>query len=302
MRKTLALVAVFTLLPATVAAGADLEELLDKSRDASYSAEQVISCVTPDGVRDAVVALEQTGGELRVSGEVDVSSGSGGWALVREGSVVDSESVAAGHSDADPAYRVGDGSAHPFLNRAADIYQLYAGDVLRGELIVDGETGALLSVVTYNRDGDVYCERRFIEFDPAPPEDSPSTLSAADALQPSEPTSALPENLGEFERLDIYEDDEGFVFAYYSDGFFSFAVFLTPSVVELTDSAALTLEGSVYARSFSPGQVTYSWETSNGGMALVGDLPPDMHPEVLAGLAPPSAPGILQRIWRSLFG
>lgn len=302
MRKTLALVAVFTLLPATAAAGADLEELLDKSRDASYSAEQVISCVTPDGVRDAVVALEQTGGELRVSGEVDVSSGSGGWALVREGSVVDSASVAAGQSDADPAYRVDGGSAHPFLNRAADLYQLYAGDVLRGELIVDGETGALLSVVTYNRDGDIYCERRFIEFDPAPPEDSPSTLSAADALQPTEATSALPENLGEFERLDIYEDDEGLVFAYYSDGFFSFAVFLTPSVVELTDPGALTLEGSVYARSFSPGQVTYSWETSDGGMALVGDLPPDMHPQVLAGLAPPATPGILQRIWRSLFG
>ena len=302
MRKTLALVAVFTLVPATAAVGADLEELLDKSRDASYSAEQVISCVTPDGVRDAVVALEQTGGELRVSGEVDVSSGSGGWALVREGSVVDSASVAAGHSDADPAYRVDDGSAHPFLNRPADLYQLYAGDVLRGELIVDVETGALLSVVTYNRDGDVYCERRFIEFDPAPPEESPSTLAAADALQPSEATASLPEQLGEFERLDIYEDDEGFVFAYYSDGFFSFAVFLTPSVVELTDPGALTLEGSVYARSFSPGQVTYSWETSTGGMALVGDLPPDMHPEVLAGLAPPAAPGILQRIWRSLFG
>ena len=37
---------------------------------------------------------------------------------------------------------------------------------LRGELIVDGATGALLSVVTYNGDGEVYCERRFIEFDP----------------------------------------------------------------------------------------------------------------------------------------
>jgi hypothetical protein len=37
-------------------------------------------------------------------------------------------------------------------------------------------------------------------------------------------------------------------------------------------------------------------------MAMVGDLPPDMHAGVLAGLAPPSAPGFLQRVWRSLFG
>ena len=111
-----------------------------------------------------------------------------------------------------------------------------------------------------------------------------------------------PRALATSERLDIYEDGDGLVFAYYSDGFFSFAVFSTPTVVELTDPGALTLENSVYARSFSPGQVTYSWETRDGGMALVGDLPPDMHPEVLEGLAPSFAPGILQRVWRSLFG
>jgi len=302
MRRALALAAVLTLLPATAAAAADLEELLDRSREASYSAEQVISCSTPDGMRDAVVSLEQTGGELRVSGEVEVSSGSGGWALVREGTVVNSASVEAGIRDADPTYRVDNGSAHPFLNRKAGLYRLYAGDVLRGELIVDGATGALLSVVTYNGDGNLYCDRRFIEFDPTPSEVPTSALGTGEALEPSDAPSAFPESLGDFERLDIYEDGVGFVFAYYSDGFFSFAVFQTPTVVELTDPGVLTLEDSVYARSFAPGQVTYSWETRDGGMALVGDLPPDMHPEVLQGLAQPFAPGILQRIWRSLFG
>jgi hypothetical protein len=79
-------------------------------------------------------------------------------------------------------------------------------------------------------------------------------------------------------------------------------VFQTPTVVQLTDPGALILENGVYARSFSPGQVTYSWETRDGAMALVGDLPPDMHADVLAGLALPFAPGILQRLWRNLFG
>lgn len=301
MRRAVALAAVFILFPATAAA-ADLEELLDRSQEATYSAEQVISCSTPDGVRDAVVSLEQVGGEMHVSGEVEVSSGSGGWALVREGSVVNSASVEAGSSDGDLAYRIDDGSAHPFLNRKAGLYLLYAGDVLRGELIVDGATGALLSVVTYNSDGSVYCERRFIEFDPTPPEAPTATLSTSETLEPIEDTSTLPESLGTFQLLDIYKDDQGFVFAYYSDGFFSFAVFQTPTVVELTDAGSLTLEDSVYARSFAPGQVTYSWETRHGGMALVGDFPPDMHPEVLEGLAHPFAPGILQRIWRSIFG
>ena len=303
MRRALALAAVIILLPATSAFGADLEELLDRGREASYSAEQVISCTTPDGARDAVVSLEQVGGELQVSGEVEVSSGSGGWALVRGGSVVNSASVKTGTNDAEPTYRVDDGAAHPFLDREADLYRLYAGDVLRGELVVDAATGALLSVVTYNGNGDVYCERRFIDFDPTtPPDVVAPTVAADDALAPSEDTGAFPETLGPFQRLDIYTDGEGLVFAYYSDGFFSFAVFRTPSVVELTDPGSLSLEDRVYARSFAPGQVTFSWETRNGGMALIGDLPPDMHPEVLDGLAQPFSPGILQRMWRNLFG
>ncbi len=302
MRRAIAVGVLVTLLPATAASAADLEELLDRSHDASYSAEQVISCNTPEGARDAVVSLEQVGGELQISGEVEVSSGSGGWALTSEGSVVDSASVETGTNDTDPTYRVDDGAAHPFLERKAGLYKLYAGDVLRGELIVDGATGALLSVVTYNADGEVYCDRRFIEFDPTAPDVVAPSVASDEALEPSKDAAAFPETLGTFERLDIYEDGEGLVFAYYSDGFFSFAVFQTPSVVELTDPGSLTLDGLAYGRSFSPGQVTYSWETRNGGMALVGDLPPDMHPEILAGLDQPFSPGILGRLWRNLFG
>jgi hypothetical protein len=302
MRRALAVGLVLTILPATAASAADLEELLDRSQEASYSAEQVISCTTPDGGRDAVVSLEQVGGELQVSGEVEVSSGSGGWALVKEGSVVSSASVETGSNDAEPTYRVDDGAAHPFLDRKAGLYRLYAGEVLRGEVIVDGATGALLSVVTYNSDGEVYCERRFIEFDPTAPEVVAPAVTTDATLEPSRDKSAFPETLGTFQRLDIYNDGEGLVFAYYSDGFFSFAVFKTPSVVELGDPGSLTLEHLVYARSFAPGQVTYSWETREGGMALVGDLPPDMHSAVLEGLAQPFSPGILQRVWRNLFG
>ncbi len=302
MRRAVAVGVLLTLLPATAASAADLEGLLDRSRDASYSAEQVISCNTPEGARDAVVSLQQVGGELQVSGEVEVSSGSGGWSLTSDGSVLDSASVETGTNDAEPTYRVDQGADHPFLDRAAGLYNLYAGDVLRGELIVDDTTGALLSVVTYNADGEVYCERRFIGFDPTTPEVAAPSVASDEALEPSQETAAFPKTLGTFQRLDTYQDGEGLVFAYYSDGFFSFAVFQTPSVVELTDPGSLTLEGMVYGRSFSPGQVTYSWETRNGGMALVGDLPPDTHPLVLAELDQPFSPGVLQRLWRNLFG
>ncbi|HEY7469577.1 MAG TPA: hypothetical protein VIC07_08650 [Acidimicrobiia bacterium] len=302
MRRLLSFVAVLVILPVTPALAADLGELLDESRQASYTAEQVISCSTPDGARTAVVEIEQAGGSIHVSGEVEVSSGYGGWESVQGDSVVTRALVKAAETTVEPMYSLDDGTAHPFLNRKAGLYRLYEGDVLRGELVVDGATGAMLGVTTYNGDGTVYCERRFIEFDPTPPESPPSTLPPTGAIEPTDSESALPEVLGDFKRLDIYQDDDGVVFAYYSDGFFSFAVFETRAVVTLDDGASVTFGRGSYVRSFTPGQAIYVWQTGSGGMALVGDLPPDMHEDVLAGLPTPTDPGLLQRLWRSLFG
>ncbi len=297
-----AIAAALIVIPASAVSAADLDQLLDESREASYTAEQVITCSTPDGVRSGVVEIEQSGGSLHLSGEVEVVSGNGGWESVQGDSVVTSASVKAAETHIDPVYTVDDGSAHPFLDRKAGLYRLYVGDVLRGELIVDGGTGAMLSVVTYNEDGTVYCERRFIEFDPTPPVPSQSSLSGTGAIEPTDSVSTLPENLGDFQRLDIYQDDEGLVFAYYSDGFFSFAVFETPVVVTLEGATTVTFDRGAYVRSFTPGQAIYVWQTGAGGMAMIGDLPPDMHEAVLAALPAPSEPGLLQRLWRSLFG
>ncbi len=100
----------------------------------------------------------------------------------------------------------------------------------------------------------------------------------------------------------MYEDEPGFRFAYYSDGFFSFAVFETPSVVRLEEGGIYEFGGFDYRRAFSPGQATYAWEARSGGMAVVGDLPPDLHDEVLTALPTPQTPNIFRRLWRSLFG
>jgi hypothetical protein len=173
---------------------------------------------------------------------------------------------------------------------------------LRAELVLDEEVGALLRVTTFTADGRVYCERRFITFEPGDPAAEAEPVEPdADPDVPVVETS-LPEELGAFERLDVYGDEAGFLFAYYSDGFFSFAVFETPSVVTLDDPSVATVNDRPYTRVFGPGQVTYVWETLRGGMALVGDLPPDMHQTVLSGLPAPADPGLFRRLWRNLFG
>jgi hypothetical protein len=306
MRRALALATALVLVPASTAIGADLEELLDESREASYTAEQVISCSTPDGARVAVIELSQVSGELHVGDPVDpnveVASGYGGWTLVREGAVVASANVEGTDVAPERRYTVDDGSSTEFLGREATLYRMIGDGVVRAELVFDDGIGALLQVVSFNADGSVYCERRFITFDPEAPTHTQSSVAPDAEPAQSGVESDLPLILAGFQRLDVYQDDDGFVFAYYSDGFFSFAVFQTPAVVALEDGSSVTLVDQAYRRSFTPGQVTYSWETSQGGMALVGDLPPDMHDAVVAGLPAPADPGLLRRLWRSLFG
>ncbi|HEU5112837.1 MAG TPA: hypothetical protein VFU96_05925, partial [Acidimicrobiia bacterium] len=228
MRRVIGLVAALVLLPASAVFAADLDELLDESREASYTAEQVITCSTPDGARNAVIELSQASGELHIGAPVapdlEVASGFGGWTLVREGAVVSSANVQGAGEEPEPRYTVDEGTETEYLGREATLYRMTGDGVVRAELVFDVQAGALLRVVTFNADGSVFCERRFVTFDPgAPP---PTDAEAAPSVESAEGgvESSLPETLGNFDRLDVYQDEEGFIFAYYSDGFFSFAV------------------------------------------------------------------------------
>jgi hypothetical protein len=294
------------MLPASTALATDLDQILEESKDASYSAEQVITCSTPDGVRDAVVELSQASGELHIGApvapDVEVASGFGGWSLVRGGDVVSSANVDDAGETPEPLYAVDDGEPTDYLGREATMYQMTADRVVRAEMVVDSESGALLRVVTFNADGSVFCERRFVTFNPEAPTTQQAETAPEGEASEAGVDSDLPETLGGFQRLDVYRDEEGILFAYYSDGFFSFAVFETPTLVGLDGGSKVTVGDGAYTRSYGPGQVAFAWETRGGAMALIGDLPPDMHEEVLQGLPDPQDPGLWRRVWRNLFG
>ncbi len=204
--------------------------------------------------------------------------------------MVSSANVQGTGDEPEPRYTVDEGTETEYLGRDATLYRLTGDGVVRAELVFDVEVGALLSVVTFNADGSVFCERRFVTFDPgiAPATDTeaaPSVESAEGGVE-----SNLPETLGSFERLDVYQDEEGFIFAYYSDGFFSFAVFQTPAIVAAGSGSLVTVGERAYIRSFGAGHVTYAWETSSGGMALVGDLPPTCTKTCSPVFLPPKIP------------
>jgi hypothetical protein len=307
MKRVVVLVALLMILPPSAALAVDLEELLEESRSAAYSAEQLISCTTPDGIRDALIELEQQGGEVRYGGKSEkgpeVWSGYGGWVVQSEGSVVDSASVTSDQAEDvdDPSYVVEEQEETSFLGRDSTRYALLDGDLARAELVVDNETGVLLSVTTFDSEGNTYCERRFVSYDPQAPDWTNSEPGSSEELAVST-TSDLPEDLSGFTLLDSYVDEAGLTFGYYSDGFFSFAVFESTIDIVLDGGVEYLIGSRAYQREFTPGQVTYTWPVQGGGMALIGDLPPDMHEAALSGLPAPYDAGFFRRLWRSLFG
>lgn len=305
MRRVLAFVLILTVVPATAAVATDLDEILERGQEASYSAEQVISCSTPDGLRNALVRIEQAGGELRVSSnvtsDIEVTAGDGGWTLTRAGGLVAVAIVDGGNEKSSPLYTVEEGGAVEYLGRAAFAYLLIRDGEPRAELVVDDDTGAVVEAVTLSIDGEVYCERRFISMDARPPVITSPTAITASPATPVEATD-LPEKVAGFDLLDEYRDPDGVNFAYYSDGFFSFALFETPSIVLLPEATVVEFGSGTYVRTFTAGQVSYVWETKDSGMALVGDLPPDMHEAVLEEMPHPEDPGVLRRWWRAIFG
>ena len=306
MRRLVSLVAVLVVVPGTAAFAAELDELLEQGQEASYSAEQVISCATPDGMRDALVRIEQVGGELQltssVSGDVEVTAGAGGWTITSDEGLLAQATVERGDPADDELYVVEEEGAVEYLGRVAMAYLLVRDGEPRAELTIDDETGVVVEAVTLTLDTEVYCERRFVSLDTETPEiDKKSGGGVGDPPTPVE-TSSLPESVSGFELLDQYEDESGVRFAYYSDGFFSFALFETPSAVAVPEATPVELESGDYLRVFTAGQVTYVWETRDSGMALVGDLPPDLHQAVLAEMPRPEDPGLFRRWWRALFG
>lgn len=305
MRRLVISMAALLLLPMAPASAAELDELLEESSEASYTAEQTISCSTPDGPRDAIVRIAHDGGQLRVTSTADeaveVLAGAGGWSLRRGDGVVSAAAVESGGTAATPVYVVERVGPIVVLDRAAMRYRLNRDGVERAELIIDLETGAIVGSTTFDADGTAYCRRRFVSFDPGAPV-PPTQFAAPAEIQPVDPGLGLPETVAGFQRLDQYQDERGVRFTYFSDGFFSFAVFEARGEVSLPDGSLVALGEAVYHRSSNAGQVTYVWETAEGMMALVGDMPVDLQEAVLAELPTPSDPGLFRRMWRNLFG
>lgn len=312
MRRWSLLLALVLLTPAITAA--DLSAYLERSAAAEFEGEQVVTCSTPDGVRDAVLEIVSRGGSLVVTSPVgegqSLSAGYGTLAVAGpDGAVRATEVASASDGPGLSLYAIDRASPEMYLGRPAETILVDRQGEPRARMTFDAATGALLRSVVFGADQRVYCDARMVSFETvadtaavAPPtSDDVRVLESTDTFDPR----ALPDEVEGFQRLDQYAYDDSSVLAYYSDGFFAFTVLHSRRPVTLDTTETLTrvqAEGGTYQRLYGAGTALYVWESRLGGLAMFGDLPPDLQEQVLAGLPRPGKPSFFIRWWRRLFG
>lgn len=289
----------------------DVGGYLERSAEAEYSGEQYVSCVTPDGDRTAVFDMAQVDGTVVAWAAADeaaiVTMGPGRSTTISgdevEAAVVEG-SAAVGDDD---AYQAGSTTEVSYLGREAmEVPLLRDGDELRVLLTIDSETEAVVRARTYDAEGDLYCDRRMVTFT-AGAADVPDVAVDVD-VETASPTddvpALLPAEIGGFRLLDTYPLDDG-TLSYYSDGYFSVGVVVTDRPVGFDPEEDVTVVPAAageYQRSYLAGSVTVTWETREGNLAVIGDVPPDLVDSILAGLPDPASEGFFDRIWSRLFG
>lgn len=292
-----------SLLPLGAQA-ADLTTYFERAASAEYSGEQVLTCKTPVGIRDTAARVQQKAGVIYVRAGVDgaptISAGAGTLAAQGPGGAAASIEFAAA-TRAPSGYTMSGVEQVTYLDRLSDRVSLSTGGKSRVRLTFDQETGALLRSETLNADGSVYCTTKLTSFVAGTPEVAAGAAGGVRKVTKDSDFSStvFPAKLGAFRRLDVYGWNDLGEMAYYSDGFFAFALYHVDarfSVDSISEARQWEGKAGSYWRWFRPGTTTLVWDTTEGGMALHGDLPIDMQTTVLDGLPVPAKPNLISRI------
>ena len=300
------------LLVSPLTTSFDLDTYLEGSGDADFHGEILVSCDTPDGSRDAVFRIAQVDGSVVAwSAEEDdpvVTVGPGRIASSSDGTVDASVLNTGSRDDGTSGYTTVEEADGTFLGRDVTEVTIDRQGVERLRMVVDDATDAVLRTTSLDGDGEVYCDRRFLDFAEGSGTTPRLDLGEAGSVDATEPLddapASLPAETSGFTLADTYPVEEG-TMSYYTDGFFSFAVVVTDRSIDIEEGADVTeftTADGRYRRSYEAGRVTVTWPAAAGSMALVGDLPPDLTQDVIADLPSPVQPGFFGRIWTTLFG
>jgi hypothetical protein len=291
----------------TSALAADLEDYLTEAAEASFAGRQATLCNYGEQSEFSVVSVEHAGSMVMVE-----DAGSSQMVGAGRYSVIGDAAAGIALSDWSPgatAARYVTASASPETRLGRDVVVLTVEeeDAVRAKIWFDQETGAALGSEIYDGGGELFRLTWMLDFDPNPRKiftmmrDQDSTYDIVVGADAGD----LADSIAGYMRMDSYAGPDDSIHAFYTDGLFSFSIFLIEGEVDASSFAeadVMRVEGAEYRWLLTPSDLWLHWVGDGKTYVLVGDLPPDHLQEVLRELPRPSQGNILSRIWRGLFG
>lgn len=295
------------VVSATTAAGAiELEDFLAEAEDATFAGRQATWCSYGDQTEFSVVSVEHAGSLVMVEGTDSARMVGGGQYSV----IGDAGGIAlSGWSttSASDRYVTASATSETRLERQVMVVTVEEDDAVRARIWFDERTGAALGSEVYDGAGELFRLTWMLDFDPNPRKiftmmrDQDSTYDLVISADAGE----LSETVAGYVRVDSYAGPDDSVHAFYTDGLFSFSVFLIEGELAggpFEDADTMQVGGADYRWLLTPSDIWLQWAGGGKTFVLVGDLPPDHLREVLGELPRPSQGNIFSRIWRGLFG
>ncbi len=292
---------------ATSALAVELEDYLTEAGEASFAGRQATLCNYGDRSEFSVVTVEHAGALVMVED-------AGSSQMVGGGRYSVAGDAAAGialsdWSSGNTADRYVTASADPEtrLGRDVVVVTVEEDEAVRARLWFDDETGAALGSEVYDGSGELYRLSWMLDFDPNPRKiftmmrDQGSTYDVVVAADAGD----LADTVAGYMRVDSYAGPDESVHAFYTDGLFSFSIFLIDGQFEaesFSDAGVMRVDGAQYRWLLTPSDLWLHWVGDGETYVLVGDLPPDHLEGVLRELPLPSQGNIFSRIWQGLFG
>ena len=285
------------------AAATDLEQYLESAAAAEYSGRRIIITFY-DGESQAGIY------EVTHLSQMTMIGAGGEGSLVGSGKVSGDDAVMFPEWS---RYVTNDRyiSSKPVptrrLGRSAEMIEVLEEGRVRAKFTFDALTRVPLATEVFDTNGALFRYSAMLEVN-LNPDLSYAQMEAMgdsyDVMFPVE-VNSLPHEAAGYVRTDTYAGPDETIQAFFTDGLFSFSLFEVDADARLDrfdGAATIVLDGSSYRRLFTPTELWITWQAGDVAYVLVGDLPPDHLAEVLADLPAPSQRGLLDRLWRGIFG
>jgi hypothetical protein len=289
------------------AGAAELEDYLAEAGDATFAGTQATWCTYGGHTEFSVVSVEHAGALVMVeSGGYAEMVGRGRYSVVGEtsGGIALSD-----WSSTSPTGRYVTASVVPETRFARDVIVVTVDedDEVRARIWFDEETGAALGSEIYDGNGELFRLSWMIDFDPNPRKiftmmgNNGSTYDVVVSVDAGD----LAGEVAGYTRVDTYTGPDDSLHAFYTDGLFSFSVFLIDGRVAagpFVDGDVMTVDGADYRWILTPSDLWVQWVADETTYVLVGDLPPDHLEQILTEMPQPSHGNFISRLWQGIFG